>query len=141
MNTYFRRPFSKLPARVLRFLFTIALLGLWPAWGFADTFTEPPWGADTVAGDCVVCHSLEKGGEFRVAPNLWGIVGDEKARDRSWYNYSPALIEMGGTWSEEDLDLFLANAQAFAPGSTKSIRVSDPQERAEIIEFLSQLGD
>lgn len=107
----------------------------------ADTFTERPWGLDSAAGDCVVCHSLEKGGAFRVAPNLWGIVGDDKARDRSWYNYSPGLVKMGGTWNEEDLDHFLTDAAAFTPGSTKSIRVSDPDERAEIIEFLAQLQD
>jgi len=105
----------------------------------ADGYAPTPWGLDTPAGRCVVCHSLEKGGEFRVAPNLWGIVGAEKARDRRWYNYSPALIEYGGTWTVEDLDLFLADAEAFAPGSTKSIRVTDPEERAEIIEFLMQL--
>jgi len=107
----------------------------------ADTFTEQPWGADSVAGRCVVCHSLEKGGPFRVAPNLWNIVGDEKARDRGWYAYSPALIKKGGTWTEEDLDRFLEDASAFAPGSTKSIRVPDPEERKAIIDFLEQLKD
>jgi len=116
-----------------------AVLFLTSQLAMADTFTERPWGYDSVAGDCVVCHSLEKGGPFRVAPNLWGIVGDEKARDRAWYNYSPALVRLGGNWSEEDLDLFLTDAAAFAPGSTKSIRVRDPEKRAEIIEFLSEL--
>ena len=141
MDMTFRSPLSKPAGSVARALLAVLFAACWPGWALTDTFTEPPWGADTVAGDCVVCHSLEKGGAFRVAPNLWGIVGDEKARDRSWYNYSPALIEIGGVWTEEDLDLFLADAEAFAPGSTKSIRVSDPQERAEIIEFLSQLSD
>ena len=107
----------------------------------ADTFTEQPWGLDTAAGRCVVCHSLEKGGDFRVAPNLWGVVGADKARYRSWYNYSPALIEMGGTWTDEDLDLYLEDAAAFAPGSTKSIRVKDAAERKDIIEFLQTLQD
>ena len=118
----------------------ILSLGL-PRMLLADTFTQTPWGLDTAAGRCVVCHSLEKGGEFRVAPNLWDIVGAEKARDSTWYNYSPGLIEMGGTWSPEDLDSFLADASAFAPGSTKSIRVTDPGEREEIIEFLEGLQD
>jgi cytochrome c2 len=106
-----------------------------------DTFTPRPWGYDTPAGRCVVCHSLEKGGPFRVAPNLWNIVGAEKARDRSWYAYSPALIKKGGTWTEEDLDSFLKDASAFAPGSTKSIRVPDPEERKAIIAFLETLKD
>ena len=118
-----------------------SLLLILPGLLSADSFTPQPWGQDSAAGRCVVCHSLEKGGDFRVAPNLWGVVGADKARYRSWYNYSPALIEMGGTWTEEDLDLYLADAAAFAPGSTKSIRVKDPEERERIIEFLEQLQD
>ena len=120
----------------------LALLSLfWASAAGADTFTPRPWGYDTVAGRCTVCHSLEKNGPFRVAPNLWGIVGAEKARYRSWYNYSPALIEKGGTWTPEELDAFLANASAFIPGTTKSISVPDPKERHEIIEFLKTLKD
>jgi cytochrome c len=107
----------------------------------ADSFTDRPWGLESAAGRCVVCHSLEKGGQFRVAPNLWDIVGAKKARDQEWYNYSPGLIEMGGTWTSDDLDLFLADANQFAPGSTKSIRVTDPEERAAIIDFLEELQD
>jgi cytochrome c len=107
----------------------------------ADAYPEQPWGADSTAGRCVVCHSLEKGGPFRVAPNLWNIVGAEKARDSKWYAYSPALITVGGTWTNEELDRFLEDAAAFAPGSTKSIRVSDPEERQAIIDFLGQLRD
>jgi len=106
-----------------------------------ETFTAQPWGADSPAGRCVVCHSLEKNGPFRVAPNLWNIVGAEKARDRSWYAYSPALIRKGGTWTEEDLDSFLKDAPAFAPGSTKSIRVKDSEERRAIVDFLQTLKD
>ena len=118
----------------------MALL-LWIRPGFADTLAEQPWGYGTVAERCTVCHSLEKGGPFRVAPNLWNVVGEPKARYRDWYNYSPALIKKGGTWTEEDLDSFLTDAQAFAPGSTKSIRVTDPEERKAIIQFLKQLTD
>ena len=103
-------------------------------------YIPPPWGVDTAAGECVVCHSLEAGGPFRVAPNLNGIVGAEKARARAWYTYSPALLTKGGTWSEAELDGFLADAGKFAPGSTKSIRVSDPEQRREIIDFLKTLG-
>jgi cytochrome c len=121
---------------------TLLCLAVLPAIAAAaDTFTALPWGADGPASRCVVCHSLEKGGSFRVAPNLWNIVGAEKARDSDWYAYSPALIKRGGTWTREDLDSYLEDAAAFAPGSTKSIRVPDPEEREEIIDFLAQLTD
>ena len=106
-----------------------------------DSFTAQPWGADSPASRCVVCHSLEKGGPFRVAPNLWSIVGAEKARDRSWYAYSPALIRKGGSWTTEELDSYIEDAAAFAPGSTKSIRVKDAAERKAIIDFLATLRD
>ena len=120
----------------------VAVLGIFCArLAFADTAAAEPWGLDTAAGRCVVCHSLEQGGPFRVAPNLWNIVGAEKARDRDWYAYSPALINKGGTWTREELDQYLKDASAFAPGSTKSIRVTDPEERQRIIDFLAELQD
>jgi cytochrome c len=107
----------------------------------ADTANGQPWGYDTPAGTCVVCHSLEEGGPFRVAPNLWGIVGAEKARDRAWYAYSPALIKLGGTWTIDELNAFLADPDSFLPGTKKSIKVEDDLEREQIIDFLSQLKD
>jgi len=138
----------RIPTRPSRMLGTViavaaaAMLGVLCAkLAFADMYRAEPWGLDTPAGRCVVCHSLEKNGPFRVAPNLYGIVGAEKARDRAWYNYSPALIRKGGTWTPEDLDQFLKDASVFAPGSTKSIRVPDPAERERIIAFLAELHD
>ena len=103
-------------------------------------YAEKPWGLDSPAGRCVVCHSLEKNGKFRVAPNLWGIVGAEKARARKNYSYSKSLLNKGGVWTAEELDQFLANANAYLPGTTKSIKVSDAEERKQIIEFLKTLN-
>lgn len=103
-------------------------------------YAETPWGLDSPAGRCVVCHSLEKNGKFRVAPNLWGIVGADKARARKNYSYSTALLNKGGVWTPEELDQFLANANAFLPGTTKSIKVTDAEERKKIIEFLKTLN-
>lgn len=99
-------------------------------------YKAEPVGRGTAVDKCVVCHSIEEGGPFRYAPSLHGIVGAEKAREREWYGYSPALMKMDGVWTEEDLDKYLADADAFAPGTTKTIKISDPRERKEIIEFL-----
>ena len=104
-------------------------------------YAKKPWGLDSPAGRCVVCHSLEKDGEFRVAPNLWGIVGANKGRARDHYSYSVALMNKGGVWSAEDIDQFIADANKYLPGTTKSIKVTDPEERLEIIEFLKTLKD
>ena len=41
-----------------------------------------------------------------------------------------------------ELDEFLENASVYAPGSTKSIRVADAEERRKIIDYLkSELAD
>lgn len=104
-------------------------------------FAEQPWGLDSPAGRCVVCHSLEKNGKFRVAPNLWGIVGADKARAKKNYSYSKALLSKGGVWSAEEIDQFIGDANKFLPGTTKSIKVKDAEERKQIVEFLQTLKD
>lgn len=124
---------------IITFLVTagVAASVAWAA--SAGRIPGEPWGRGTAADSCVVCHSLERGGPFRVAPNLFGIVGAEKARDRDWYGYTAALRQKGGTWTEADLDQYLADASAFAPGTTKTIRITDPEERKQIIAFLKTL--
>ena len=104
-------------------------------------FTATPSGLDSPAAGCVVCHSVEKGGALRVAPGLWGIVGEQKARF-SWYGYSLALVSAGGNWTEEDLDAYLTDPDGFLPGTSKSlIGITDPGERAELIAYLESLND
>lgn len=121
-------------ATALALVAGVAASAVWAA--SAGQIPGQPWGRGTAADSCVVCHSLERGGPFRVAPNLYGIVGAEKARDRDWYGYSLALRQKGGTWTEDELDRYLANASAFAPGTTKTIRITDAEERKQIIAFL-----
>jgi cytochrome c len=104
-------------------------------------FAAVPAGLDSAAAQCVVCHSIEKGGPLRVAPNLWGIVGDAKARF-PWYGYSPALATADGNWTDEDLDAYLSDPDGFLPGTTKTlIGIGDPDERSELIAFLKTLQD
>ena len=95
-------------------------------------------GADGPLKDCVVCHSVERGGGLRSAPPLAGIVGAPKARAK-WYGYSAALQKAGGTWTEADLDKFLTSPSTFLPGTSKTIvGYPDAKKRAEIIAALKQ---
>lgn len=108
------------------------------AWAADATirYRPEPVGRGTAVEECVVCHSIEANGPFRYAPNLYGIVGAEKAREREWFGYSSALMTMGGVWTEDDLDAYLEDAAKFAPGTTKTIKIQDPEERKAIIDFL-----
>jgi cytochrome c len=107
----------------------------------AERYAAKPVGWDSPAGKCVVCHSLERGGAARVAPNLWGIVGAKKGSAKG-YGYSLALAKAGGVWSERDLDEYLSAPNRFLPGTSKTISaLPNAKERAELIAFLGTLKD
>lgn len=104
-------------------------------------YASRPWGWDGPAGQCVVCHGLERGGPARVAPNLWGIVGAPKARAKG-YGYSLALAKAGGVWTEKDLDQYLAAPSRFLPGTSKTMAgLTNAEERAKLIGYLATLRD
>jgi cytochrome c len=107
----------------------------------SHTFVEPPTGREGAAGECVVCHALDRAGAQRSAPGLWGIVGAPKAR-ADWFAYSRGLRLKGGTWTVADLDQFLASPRGFVPGTAKMIAgIDDPQKRQAIIATLGALRD
>jgi cytochrome c len=102
--------------------------------------------ADAGAGEkvfkkCAVCHTIESGGANKIGPNLWGVVGADKAH-RSDFAYSDALKGLGGTWDFAALDSFLTDPKAFAPGTKMSFAgLSDPAERADVILYLRGQSD
>jgi cytochrome c len=70
-----------------------------------------------------------------VAPSLKGVVG-RKIASLADFSYSDALKAKGGTWTEQALDAFLTNPQAFAPGATMFTTPPDPADRKAIIDYL-----
>lgn len=124
-----------------------------PSEAMAETKSEHPESlaallasADVDAGrktakKCVACHSLDAGGGNKVGPNLWNIVGRDKAGAEG-FNYSGAMAEADGTWSYEDLDHFLADPKGFMSGTKMSFAgIKDAAERANVIAFLRSLSD
>ncbi|MFN3209079.1 MAG: c-type cytochrome [Roseovarius sp.] len=85
---------------------------------------------------CAACHALEVGGRGS-APSLAGVFGRE-AGTLDGARYSQAMQEAGLTWDAETLDAFIENPQAIVPGTTMSVRISDPGQRAAIVAFLQQ---
>lgn len=90
---------------------------------------------------CASCHSFDKGGANKVGPNLWDIVGKAVASVEG-YKYSNALAGLGGEWSYDRLDAFLAKPKDFAAGTKMSFAgMKTAEERAGLIAFLRSLSD
>ena len=94
-----------------------------------------------VSKKCAACHSFDKGGRNKVGPNLWDIVGKAVASGEG-YKYSNALAGLGGEWTYDNLDAFLAKPKEFAAGTKMSFAgIKDAEDRADLIAFLRGLSD
>ncbi len=94
-----------------------------------------------VAKKCRACHDFEPGGQAKIGPPLWGIVGAAQAKHPD-FTYSGALSQLAGVWNDQELDGFLANPKTYAPGTKMIFKgIRDPAQRADLIAYLRSLSD
>jgi cytochrome c len=98
----------------------------------SSAFSET--GQDVFNDKCGDCHSLDPS-PVATAPPLKGVVG-RKIASIAGFEYSDALKSKSGVWTEANLDVFLANPQSFAPGTTMFGGAPDPADRKAIIGYL-----
>jgi cytochrome c len=94
---------------------------------------------EQLSAQCQACHSFEEGGAVRLGPTLYGVAG-RTVGGYGDFEYSEAMSGLGGDWSLELLDTFLADPMGQLPG-TRMIYLGVPQqqERADIIAYLNTL--
>lgn len=93
---------------------------------------------------CRACHSIDKGGQHKIGPNLWGVLEREKASNEK-FRYTGALARLEGKWTYEELNAFLAGPADFAPGTMMTMPnfkgETDAAKRANLISYLRENGD
>jgi|TARA_B100000315_G_C14511105_1_gene556999 cytochrome c len=94
-----------------------------------------------IAKKCVACHTFDKGGKNKVGPNLFAIMGKDRASVAK-FNYSGAIKKMGGKWGFDDMDKFLTKPKVFMPG-TKMVftGLKKAGDRAAVILYLRSFAD
>jgi cytochrome c len=90
---------------------------------------------------CAICHQIGPGAQNGVGPELNNIVG-RKAASVAGFTYSPGMVKLGEegyTWTEENLDKWIADPKALLPDSPMAqlfTGIPDAGERADIIAYL-----
>lgn len=89
---------------------------------------------------CAACHSFDQGGVQKIGPNLWNIIGADKAQIEG-FAYSAALENMPGQWGYTELNKFLWKPKDYVPGTKMNyIGLRKPEDRASIIAWLRSLS-
>ena len=90
---------------------------------------------------CTACHSLKSGGPNGVGPTLWNIVNAPKASIEG-YSYSNGLSSIGGSWTVQDLNMWLKSPKKYAPGNKMSFAgLRKAKDRANMVAFLNSISD
>ncbi|HVR68177.1 MAG TPA: cytochrome c family protein [Verrucomicrobiae bacterium] len=102
---------------------------------------DPAKGAELFK-KCGACHTAEKGGDAKVGPNLWGIVGNKHAHMEG-YAYSDAMKAMADhEWTYEELNAFLASPKTHIPGTKMTFPgLKKVEDRASVIAYLRTMAD
>jgi cytochrome c len=95
---------------------------------------NPERGRDLYESRCFGCHSLDAN---RIGPRHRGVYG-RKAGSLADFTYSPAVKASPIVWNDETLMRWLTNPQETIPGQRMNFRVSQPQDRADIIAYLKK---
>merc|ERR1712039_800275 len=94
-------------------------------------------GAKLFKAKCAQCHTIEKGGNAKQGPPLWGIMGRQSGT-YDGFAYSEANKASGIVWSDKHMFEYLVNPKKYIVG-TKMVfaGLKKEKERADLITYLN----
>jgi cytochrome c len=105
---------------------------------FSETSADA---GERIFKQCQSCHTANKGGKNAIGPNLWEVVGREKASHEG-FKYSNAMVEKGGSWDYDALAHFVHDPKGWLSGTKMSFRgLKKEEDVAAMLLYLRSLSD
>jgi len=112
------------------------LVGLAFALGLTASPALAADGAQLFNAQCKMCHQAKTS---PMAPTLAGVTG-AKIASKPGFAYSSGLkAKSAQTWTDANLDAYLANPTGFAPGTRMLVKVAAPADRQALIKYMATL--
>ncbi len=90
---------------------------------------------------CAACHLVNKGGENKIGPALYGVLG-RKVASKEDYKYSKAMASYDKNWTFEEMNGYLKKPQRYIKGTKMAFAgLRKEKDRASVILYLNQNSD